>query len=384
FVQHVVAELQDGVKAVQYGDLDGDGDLDVAAAVNVASEVAWYENDGNMSFTYHLVQSDFVNAFAVEIDDIDGDGSLDIAASSANGDTLAWFANDGVGNFTMNLIDGDFEGPRGIEIVDMNGDGLKDFIAASHYEGQISWWENLFGIPPDPISIELTPDDPVISIGENGGSFDYTATITRFGPTQTFDAWTIVTYVPNGNSVITASFNSLPIQPGTHNYSLSQYIPGLAPAGDYMFSAYLGSFPWIGEVYDSFPFSKEGVMTADFSVFDETELWPTVGAIGEATETVIQTDSDTELPSEYALYDAYPNPFNPSTRISVALPENAALQVTVYNALGQQVAELVNGRMSAGVHGFTFDASDQPSGLYFIHAMVPGQFTDVKKVMLVK
>ena len=60
-----------------------------------------------------------------------------------------------------------------------------------------------------------------------------------------------------------------------------------------------------------------------------------------------------------------PNPFNPITQIAFNLPRDTEVRLTVYNLRGQQVARLAEGRMSAGEHVVTWDASGQPSGVYF-------------------
>ncbi|MCB2211111.1 T9SS type A sorting domain-containing protein [bacterium] len=89
-------------------------------------------------------------------------------------------------------------------------------------------------------------------------------------------------------------------------------------------------------------------------------------------------------PSEFSLDRAYPNPFNATTTVSVNLPEAAELNVAVFNVAGQRVAELANGSYSAGTQRLVFDASGLSSGVYFIHAVVPGEFDQVQKVMLVR
>ncbi|GBE29951.1 hypothetical protein BMS3Bbin04_00976 [bacterium BMS3Bbin04] len=90
------------------------------------------------------------------------------------------------------------------------------------------------------------------------------------------------------------------------------------------------------------------------------------------------------LPEEFSIGQAYPNPFNPSTAISLTLPEASDLSIVVYNVNGQQVAEVANGMFSAGNHNLTFDASGMASGLYFMRTIVPGHLTQVQKVMLVR
>ncbi|GBE30585.1 MAG TPA: T9SS type A sorting domain-containing protein [Bacteroidetes bacterium] len=92
----------------------------------------------------------------------------------------------------------------------------------------------------------------------------------------------------------------------------------------------------------------------------------------------------TDIPSSWSLLPPYPNPFNPTTTISVSLPRPSDLNVSVFNVKGQQVADLTNASFGVGTHQFTFDASGMASGLYFVAATVPGQMDQVQKVMFVR
>lgn len=71
-----------------------------------------------------------------------------------------------------------------------------------------------------------------------------------------------------------------------------------------------------------------------------------------------------DLPARIWLGANYPNPFNPATAIPFSLPADMHITLRVYNILGQHVATLVNGRMSAGNHEVRFDASNISSGHY--------------------
>lgn len=96
---------------------------------------------------------------------------------------------------------------------------------------------------------------------------------------------------------------------------------------------------------------------------------------------------DVTAPNTFALNQNFPNPFNPSTKINFSLATDAKVTLTVYNVLGQEVATLVNGAMSAGVHSVNFDASSLVSGLYIakITATSAAQnFTSNIKMMLNK
>jgi hypothetical protein len=90
-----------------------------------------------------------------------------------------------------------------------------------------------------------------------------------------------------------------------------------------------------------------------------------------------------DIPNEFELFQNYPNPFNPSTQIKYNVPEEAKVQLIVYNLLGQKVAELVNENRSPGRHTVTWDASSQSSGVY-MYRLVAGDQVFTKKMMLIK
>lgn len=89
------------------------------------------------------------------------------------------------------------------------------------------------------------------------------------------------------------------------------------------------------------------------------------------------------IPGSFTLHQNYPNPFNPSTTIRFEITKSSKTELVVYNALGQQVAKLVNQQLSPAVYEYEWNASTMASGIYFYKLKTP-EFTQVKKMVLMK
>lgn len=79
----------------------------------------------------------------------------------------------------------------------------------------------------------------------------------------------------------------------------------------------------------------------------------------------------------------YPNPFNPTTRIDFSLPKGQNVSIIIYDILGKEILEIVNGYKDAGDYSIDFDASNLNSGVYF-YVMCTNTFIDTKRLVLVK
>ena len=88
-------------------------------------------------------------------------------------------------------------------------------------------------------------------------------------------------------------------------------------------------------------------------------------------------------PDHYSLEQNYPNPFNPITMIRYSLKDDSKVTLDVYDVLGNKVKSLVNSYQNAGIYEIIFDGSDISSGIYFYH-LKAGQFTEIKKLVLIK
>ena len=94
------------------------------------------------------------------------------------------------------------------------------------------------------------------------------------------------------------------------------------------------------------------------------------------------------LPSEFQLFPNFPNPFNPTTEISFALPKESEITLYIYNSSGQIVKELAFGQFAAGTHRLTWNATDDSgnrvaSGIY-LAVLKAGNFVAQNKLILTK
>lgn len=95
------------------------------------------------------------------------------------------------------------------------------------------------------------------------------------------------------------------------------------------------------------------------------------------------SEDEYEVPGDFELSQNYPNPFNPTTDIEFALPEQAHVNLTVYNMLGQRVETIADQTFQQGTHTVSFDASGLPSGNY-IYRLETENHVESKQMMLIK
>jgi endoglucanase len=89
------------------------------------------------------------------------------------------------------------------------------------------------------------------------------------------------------------------------------------------------------------------------------------------------------IPKDYGLDQNFPNPFNPSTRITYKVPVDQDVRVVVYDLLGREVAVLAEGFQSAGTYTADFSAEHLSNGVYF-YSMVAGEYVELRKMILLK
>ncbi|HGY55492.1 MAG TPA: T9SS type A sorting domain-containing protein, partial [Caldithrix abyssi] len=90
-----------------------------------------------------------------------------------------------------------------------------------------------------------------------------------------------------------------------------------------------------------------------------------------------------QSPALFSLEQNYPNPFNPETVIRYQLPEAGPVQLSVYNALGQKVQELVNEKQEAGNYTVKFNGQTLASGVY-LYKLQTGNNVLTRKMILLR
>jgi len=100
-------------------------------------------------------------------------------------------------------------------------------------------------------------------------------------------------------------------------------------------------------------------------------------------ETKPSSVKEEVTPAGFVLLQNYPNPFNPATTINYTLPVRSHVQLSVYNVMGQEVAQLINEVQNAGNHNVSFEAADLQSGVYLCKIQA-GDYTNTVKMLLVK
>lgn len=223
------------------------------------------------------------------------------------------------------------------------------------------------------LAVTLTPHNPPVQIPAAGGTFDFTINIQNLeSDPLTFDGW-IEAVLPNGN-VYGPIINrqGLAIAGGAAiQRQLSQYVPGYAPMGSYIYRAKAGVYPDTVWNQDSFPLTKLG----------------RDGRAGGRGWELLGWDTADELTAEllldYELDGSFPNPFNNRTLIQFSIPVAGNVKLLVYDVQGREAARLAEGYFPAGRHSALFDASGLPSGVYFAR-LTAGDYTQTRKLMLLK
>ncbi len=127
-----------------------------------------------------------------------------------------------------------------------------------------------------------------------------------------------------------------------------------------------------------------GVDTILIVIIDSAGNWDAQSVRIEVVDTSSTlTVTASKTPSGFALFQDYPNPFNPSTVIIYQLPAYGHVILKVYDIMGREIVTLVDGNQSAGFHSVKFNGSKLSSGVYLCQ-LKAGSYSSIKKMMMLK
>ena len=109
--------------------------------------------------------------------------------------------------------------------------------------------------------------------------------------------------------------------------------------------------------------------------------------LDSASNVSIEDPFDVSIPQEFKLGQNYPNPFNPVTTLEFDIPENAAIQLALFDLSGREVMTIIDRELSAGHYRFQLDGRDLVSGIYIYQIQVNGQqesYIAARKLILLK
>ncbi len=337
---------------IAVGDYDNDGDWDMYVS-NSPEGNALLKNNGDGTFTN--VANDLnisVNkiCWGTNFIDIDNDTDLDLfVVASAGAKSMSdperqneLFENQGDGTFIkLNLsgINTDTSISYGTAFGDFNNDGYCDIVVINSDPTYSALWKNSGG-SNNWIKLQLEGN---VSNRDGIGS-------------------TIKVYLGSSSFI-------RPVKCGSSYLSQNSAIQTIG----------VGSESVIDSIIINWPSGHIDVMrNVNVNSFYVVEEGGAVTDINEMASTL----------TSYKLQQNYPNPFNPNTKINFSLASDSKVTLTVFDVLGQEVANLISGNLAAGSHEINFNASNINSGVYFYRINSTGvdgtNFVDVKKMTIMK
>ncbi len=381
----------------QWGDYDGDGDLDILVAGNVKEldstfthmALRIYQNNNESYIPFDVINcipcEGWFDITAATWADYDSDGDMDILlagtynpGSQIDGRARIYINNGGIFTAdTANTLPAPrASGNRGgtFSWFDLDGDGDLDYFIAGQYfvpggnglvEAQMHVYRNDVldqnAAPTSPTGLEAAIQS------ENSVLLSWVLSSDDHTPASALTYDLVV--IKNGSHMSIGSLNEssniiltrLP-EPGNISAVTEWSLTGLAN----------GVYEWRLRAVDAAYVGSE-IAIGEFSIG--------VSSIHELGNN---------LPIEYSLEQNYPNPFNPATKIRYAIPalnpslsQGEMVVLRVYDVLGNEVATLVNETKQPGRYEVEWDASSISSGAYF-YRLSAGKYVSTKKMLLVR
>ena len=364
-----LASSRRGDSATSWGDYDNDGDPDVLVSI-WGGDHFLYRNDFNIGrgwkrITSGLLANDAIASIATSWGDVDNDGDLDLFLTQA-GQVSRLYRNEGDGFFTslslsqVGLVVANVTNEISAAWGDYDNDGDLDLMVVN----------------------STTPDGnnplPNFLFRNDNNTGNHWVTVRGFGTVSNTTALGAVVRVK-------ATIRG-------RSYWQMRTISG-TPTGDRSHNSLRAHFG-LGDAthIDSLKITWPSGLTDVYTNIGVDAFYTAVeGQALKAGSTVPVRleDPPTTVPAAFALHPNYPNPFNPATTIRYALSKTADVRLTIYNVLGQQVAQLIDLKnQTAGTYSVIWDGRDESghrvaSGVY-IYSLDLGGAVQSRRMALVK
>jgi hypothetical protein len=389
FSKHIITDEFDWVNSIYITDIDNDGDLDILGAAEDADEIAWWENDGMQNFTKHIITSDFNRACAVYVIDMDIDGDADVLGAANWGNEIAWWENDGMQSFTKHTIDDNFFNALTVCATDLDKDGDIDVLGSAYFVDKIVWWINngscyftekiiVSDYPRSIFPADMNEDGNIDILCASYSSDEIVLWVNEEtpglinNPPQIINIYDL-TFDSNQNYIINLDtcVTDEDHMPSSMAWEITPEKTELNVNIDERIATFSAIQNWAGESNVDFK------VTDPEGASDNLTIKITVNYVTHLNNT------EDLLPSEFSLSSNYPNPFNSATTIQFGLPKSSEVSINIFNIYGQKIENLFEGKKPAGYHKLIWNASDKPSGTYFIR-MQASSITLSKKCVLIK
>jgi hypothetical protein len=328
------------VRGVAILDMDGDGDMDVATANRSGNNLSLLRNNGDGTFAPRVsIEANGVQETAIAAADANGDGILDLFVGTYNSNEMIIMLGDGNGGFTFSNKVSAGGKPWMIAVGDMNGDGKVDVVSAKSFNNTASviLGNGLGGLAPA-VTYPTGSFALAIDVGDIDGDGDLDLVTSNYGG----GTWTV--YENNGSGVLG---NMRTLQASS-----------------------AGSCATLHDRDNDGDLDMTGIDELDDLLFVYDNDPPT--SVPEQT-----------LPTQTALLNAYPNPFNPVTTLKFAIATASHATLTVFDALGREVRMVVDQHLGPGTYQMPFDARNLTSGIYF-YRLTAGRFSEARKLVLLR
>lgn len=374
-----------GGKSVSTCDFDRDGDPDIIGTAADANRIAWWENRGGnpVTWLYRPITSSLSGSHDIDIVDMNGDSLYDVIATGWLGDEVSyWICNDlATNNWSKTMVTNQLDVAVKALGRDFDSDGDVDIVAVGKSPGQLQLYENVDS-SWTPINLKQDFEGGWALASEDldgDGDMDIIAGASALG---------VLSWWENDSNIVPVQVTSFFAETSTAGVMLTWKI-----VHDESINGIRIYKRWEGDPVFA-PVATGALMPVRTNTYTDGDVLPgrtyqyyLAVAEEDGSETRSRVITVRTGMGLLSLYQNCPNPFNPSTIISFALPQKVQANLSIYDVRGKLVATLLNQTMREGFHEASWDGTDVRgvpvrSGIYFCRLVAGKKMLTRKMVLL--